>query len=180
MRLLLVRHPRPQVAPGICYGSTDLGVTSGQREQTLATLAVQLPRSVPLYSSPLRRCAELAALMPCASLNYDTRLAEMHFGDWEMRAWDDIPRPEIDAWAADVAGYHPGGGESVTQMAHRVAAFHAYVRRLPDREVIVVCHAGTMRLLQACHAGLPPVQAARHAARSPHHIPYGACLVLED
>ena len=46
-------------------------------------------------------------------MRFDARLAELDFGHWEMQSWDGIPRAEVDAWAADVAHYRPGGGESV-------------------------------------------------------------------
>jgi alpha-ribazole phosphatase len=29
MKLILVRHPQPLVAPGVCYGSTDLAIAPG-------------------------------------------------------------------------------------------------------------------------------------------------------
>lgn len=47
----------------------------------------------------------------------------MGFGAWEMRAWNAIPRAEVDAWAADLLHYRPDGGENVLDMACRVAAF---------------------------------------------------------
>ena len=172
MTLILVRHPQPLVAPGICYGSTDLAVAPEQLEQTLAML--RLPSDLPIYSSPLRRCAELAARLT-PSPHYDARLAEMHFGDWEMQPWDAIPRAAIDAWAADTVNYRPGGGESVLQMAQRISAFHT---ALQGQSAIVVCHAGAIRLLTACHAGLAPAEMARQAAQSAHQIPYGSTLTL--
>ncbi|SEO64492.1 alpha-ribazole phosphatase [Duganella sp. CF517] len=180
MRLILVRHPQPLVAAGVCYGSTDLQVAPAQLARTLAALAPQLPAGLPVYSSPLRRCAELAAGLSAAPL-YDARLVEMHFGDWEMRPWDDIPRADVDAWAADLVNYQPGGGESVLRMAARIAAFHADLQRQlgDDGEAIVICHAGAMRLLSACHSGLPAPEMALQAARTPHHIAYGATLILE-
>jgi alpha-ribazole phosphatase len=179
MRLILVRHPQPLVAAGVCYGSTDLEVAPGELARTLAALEAQLPAGLPVYSSPLRRCAGLAASLSAAPI-VDARLVEMHFGDWEMRAWDDIPRADVDAWAADLVNYQPGGGESVLRMAARIAAFHADLQRQlgDDGEAIVVCHAGAMRLLSACHAGLAPPEMALQAARTPHHIAYGAKLVL--
>ena len=179
MRLILVRHPRPLVAAGVCYGSTDLEVDPGELEHALAALTPQLPAGLPVYSSPLRRCAGLAARLSNTPM-FDARLVEMHFGRWEMRAWDDIPRADVDAWAADLVEYRPGGGESVLQMAARIAAFHADLQRQlgDDGEAIVICHAGAMRLLSACHAGLPPTEMALQAARTPHHIAYGATLTL--
>jgi len=180
MRLILIRHPQPLVDAGICYGSTDLEVAPAQLERTLATLAPQLPAGLPVYASPLSRCAGLAARLSDTPI-FDARLMEMDFGSWEMRAWDDIARADIDAWAADLPNYRPGGAESVLEMAMRIAAFHADLQRQlgDDGEAIIVCHAGAMRLLSACHAGLAPPEMALQAARAPHHIAYGATLILE-
>jgi alpha-ribazole phosphatase len=179
MRLILVRHPKPLVAAGVCYGSTDLDVAPGQLDEALAALAPQLPGGVPLYSSPLRRCAGLAALL-CAAPIFDERLVEMDFGQWEMRPWDDIPRADIDAWAADLVNYRPGGGDSVLRMAERIAGFYSDLQRQlgSDGEAIIVCHAGAMRLLSACHAGLSAPAMALQAACTPHHIDYGTTLIL--
>lgn len=171
MKLTLVRHPQPQVAPGVCYGSTDLAIAPGQLEQTVA--ALKLPAGLPIYSSPLRRCAELAARLDY-NIRYDARLAEMHFGEWEMQPWDAIPRAAIDAWAADVVHYRPGGGESVLQVAERIASFYNEL----NGDAIIICHAGTMRLLAARHAGLPPAEMALQAAQTGHQIPYGSTLTL--
>jgi alpha-ribazole phosphatase len=171
MKLILVRHPQPQVAPGICYGSTDLAIAPGQLEKTLA--ALELPAGLPIYSSPLRRCAELAARLS-DNIIYDARLAEMHFGDWEMQPWDVIPRAAIDAWAADILHSQPGGGESVLQMAERITAFYNTL----TGDAIIICHAGAMRLLAARHAGLAPAEMALQAAQTAHQIPYGSTLTL--
>lgn len=183
MKLILVRHPQPLVAAGVCYGRTDLDVDGQQMEQIHHQLAATLPHQLALYSSPLRRCAALAsALAPqllCAAPRFDPRLAEIDFGTWEMQPWDQIPRAEIDAWSNDLLDYHPGGGESLRQMAARVAAFLAELQRQRD-DAIVICHAGTMRLLSACHAGLAPPEAALQAAKTPHKIAYGTILVLQS
>lgn len=182
MRLYLIRHPQPEVAAGICYGSTDLPVSEQENQRALAALAA-LPPDASLYASPLRRCSEFAALLAAArgfaDVIHDARLAEMDFGAWEMRAWNDIPRTEIDAWAADPAGYCPAGGESVTRMAQRVRAFVADLHGLKLEQAVVVCHAGTIRLLLADQLNLSPAETARHAARTPHRIAYGEMLVLD-
>lgn len=179
MRLVLVRHPQPLVAAGVCYGSTDLDVAPEQLERTLAALAPQLPADVPLYSSPLRRCAGLAARLSAAPI-FDARLVEMDFGAWEMRPWDDIPRADIDAWAADMVHYQPGGGDSVLRMAARIADFYEDLQRQlgEDGQAIVICHAGAMRLLSARHAGLSLAAMAHQAASTPHKIAYGELLIL--
>ncbi|KQQ42417.1 phosphoglycerate mutase [Duganella sp. Leaf126] len=181
MRLTLIRHPQPEVAPGVCYGRTDLAVAAHHLEQAVAALLPVLPAGVPLFSSPLQRCAALALRLTPAPV-FDARLVEMDFGSWEMHAWDSIARASVDAWAADLANYRPGGGESVLQMAERVATFYADLQRQlagdGAAEAIVVCHAGTMRLLAARHAGLAPLAMALQAAGAPHQLPYGQTLVL--
>jgi alpha-ribazole phosphatase len=185
MKLILVRHPQPEVAAGICYGSTDLAVSPQQREavlHALHALLATLPATVALYSSPLRRCADLASQLhaqrPECTLAFDPRLVEMDFGAWEMRAWDDIPRQQIDDWAADLINYRPGGGENVLTMTARVADFYGTIQR-QRHDAVVICHAGTIRLMAALHDGLPPPEAALQAARAPLSIAYGASLILE-
>ncbi len=78
---------------------------------------------------------------------------EIDFGCWEMRKWDDIPRYEIDAWAKDVEGARPHGGESVAQMMERV---RSYLNDLPKSEghVLAVTHLGVVRCAAAV-LGLP-------------------------
>ncbi|MQR01641.1 phosphoglycerate mutase [Glaciimonas sp. GS1] len=187
MRITLVRHPKPIVAANICYGSSDLAIADDELTRVSNSLSITLPQTAALFSSPLRRCAELAARLNYPSLQFDARLTEMHFGAWEMRSWDEIPRTEIDAWASDLIHYRPGDGESVLQMATRVAGFYADIQNLPDDEVIIICHAGTIRLLTACHqhaehennVDLSLSKIARHAATTRHRIPYGTPIILE-
>jgi alpha-ribazole phosphatase len=177
MQLILVRHPQPDVAPGLCYGRTDMPTSIEAIALVAANLrAAGLPGRLPVYASPLARCATLAAALD-VPVTLDARLAEMDFGAWEMRAWDAIPRAEVDAWAADLLHYRPGGGENVLGVALRVAAFRA---ELQHPAALVICHAGTIRLLSALQAGGGIEQAALRAASSPHRIGYGEVIVLKD
>lgn len=176
LTLHLVRHLAPVVAPGVCYGRTDLDVDPALQAQSLAALRARLPDDVPVYASPLQRCAGLAHALFGARVVLDERLVELDFGAWEMRRWDDIARAEVDAWAADVTRYRPGGGESVFGMAQRIAAFEA---SLPGHgQAIVICHAGTIRLLAARLRGLDPHAMAGEAAARAHAIAYGSITVM--
>jgi alpha-ribazole phosphatase len=180
MKLHLLRHPQPAVAAGLCYGASDIGVDPGALESVLAALRrAGLPGSLPVYTSPLRRCAELARRLAPPELHIDARLAEMDFGAWEMRAWSAIARTDVDAWNADLLGYRPGGAENVREVAQRVAAFRNALSSSGTREALVICHAGTIRLLLAMRADSNLEAAALHAAQTPHRIGYGELLVLE-
>ena len=157
-RLLLVRHPKPAVAPGTCYGSTDVGVDPDDARALLARLVATLPRHARLASSPLRRCADLAHALadhgwPAPRL--DARLAEMHFGDWEGRPWDDIPREQVDAWSADVARYVPPGGESVQMLAARATRAVLDLVAEMDGALIIVTHAGVIQTVTRTLSGAP-------------------------
>lgn len=183
MRLHLVRHPKPVIEPGTCYGSSDLPVNAGHCDLVATALLDSLPNDAAVFSSPLRRCADLAAKLASGlsqkPVVFDERLVEMHFGQWELQPWSDIARCEIEAWANDVAIYRPGGGDSVLQMAARVRDFHDELLRGRHADAVIVCHAGTIRLLLACRLGLPLAEIARHAARIPHGIAYGAVISLD-
>lgn len=166
MRTLLIRHPKPDIDAGICYGRSDIGLADDPDERA-AALRPLLPSDAALFSSPLRRCLELArTLHPQPAI--DARLVEMNFGDWEMRHWDDIPRTEIDTWAADPLGYAPPGGESANALRVRVASL---LRELPEVAVLVA-HGGVLR---ACVAELVGV-ADWHKL----HFDYGAVSLIEN
>jgi alpha-ribazole phosphatase len=175
MTLYLVRHPRPDVAPGLCYGASDVPVPDAELARVHAALAKQNLHHLPVYASPLQRCALLAERLAPGRVTLDARLAEMDFGAWELRPWSGIPRSDVDAWTADLLHYRPGGAENVLDVARRVQAFAGDLR---GASALVVCHAGTIRLLTALHGGVPLEQAALRAAQTPHRIGYGQLVVL--
>lgn len=167
MILHLIRHPQPAVAPGICYGRLDVAAEDAAAVAT--RLRAHLAGGLPVWSSPLRRCRDLAELLrPQPAI--DERLSEMDFGAWEGRAWDVIPRHELDAWAADVGGYAPPGGESPYQLQRRALAF---VSELNVPEGIIVTHAGVIRVLLAHWHGLHPAQWQQLV------FDYGSCTTVE-
>ena len=151
MQVFLIRHPRPLVEPGLCYGRLDVDC-----EDPLPVAArLQLPPATTILSSPLRRARRLAeALDPCFRL--DARLAEIDFGDWEGRRWDDIDRELIDDWAADVLNFTPPGGESVADLQRRVIDFAGEIKATVDGpRVALVTHAGVIRALLGHWRQLP-------------------------
>lgn len=67
--------------------------------------------------------------------------AEMDFGDWENRRWEEIGRAALDDWAADFLGYAGHGGESVAHLRDRVARG---LEAVPEGAVVVT-HAGVIK-----------------------------------
>src|SRR5690606_42086613 len=104
MEIHLIRHTKPDIEAGICYGQSDIQLaTSFDKEWT--EIRKKLPLNVDrLFTSPLSRCTKLSerlaahfGLLP----EKDVRLMEMNFGDWEMKKWDDIDQRELNAWMND-------------------------------------------------------------------------------
>lgn len=146
MHMILVRHTRPSVAAGVCYGITDLDVATTFDDEA-AAIVTTLPATDRLVSSPLRRCRRLAERIGTARDTvpvFDERLRELDFGTWEGVPWDAIPRAELDAWAADFFHARPHGGESVHMLRERVETAIADYRR-SGKSHMMITHAGVIK-----------------------------------
>ncbi len=159
MRLLLIRHPKPEVPEGTCYGRLDVPPQHEHLEQTVQRLRVRWsagarPAPAAVFSSPLQRCARLADALAgdvWPEVRHDARIAEVHFGRWEGRRWAELPREELDAWRADIAGHRPPEGESLRDLAQRLLAFvdECLPREAPPHaEVVLVTHVGVIQTLR--------------------------------
>jgi len=160
--IYLIRHTTPAIARGICYGQTDLDVTESFASEA-AMIRQHLPRSIGLvYSSPLKRCTLLAGeLFPGKPLRLAPELMEIHCGDWEMRAWDDLPPEEVNPWMADFVQIRIPGGESYIDLHKRVTGCWEGIRRVAahpgegsatqtnmepaTRDIAVIAHGGVIR-----------------------------------
>ena len=178
-QIFLVRHPKPDIAPGICYGSTDVPAAPAELSAALAYLDKLLPNDARIISSPLSRCAQLAELLGMRaqrSFKLDARLAERDCGAWELRAWVDVPRSELDAWAADFMGYSVPGAESVRQLQTRVlAAWKEHTGQLAQQPLAFITHAGPIQVLLAYMTGIalsanPTVEVACGAVVALTHV----------
>ena len=170
--LWLVRHARPLIDTDRCYGRLDVAAdaqATAEAAQTLRTaLHAALPvdlRDVHLSYSPLQRCEQLAhdlkALEADFTINPDTRLLEMDFGNWEGLRWDDIGEAAVSTWAQNLASHAPGNGESLAQMLHRVNAALQEARCRPQPHQVWITHAGVARCVQWLlqHGSRPPQSA---------------------
>lgn len=149
--LYLIRHTTPHIAPGICYGQLDIDVADSFASEANNVLHFLPPLQLVLTSPLLRtrRLAENLAQAQHCELRSDARLLEKNFGVWEGKAWDDIARGEIDAWADDFMGYAAQGGESAQQVMQRVQSLLSEVAQLPQKNIALVAHAGSIRAMLA-------------------------------
>lgn len=174
--IYLIRHTTPAVEKGICYGQTDLDVTSSFDEEA-AIIRECLPACFSaVYSSPLRRCSMLARrLFPDLSVQLREELMEIHCGEWEMKTWDELPKEEIDPWMADFVNIRIPGGESYIELHARVnRCWEEIVAVAGSGPVAVVAHGGVIRSILAGLTGTPLIDSFKAFA-----LYYGCVIRLE-
>lgn len=180
MKLWLVRHARPLVDTGVCYGVSDIAADAGHTQECAARLAQVLPRQLTVWHSPLRRCAQLAqtlyALRPDLRMCAEPRLREMDFGAWEGVRWEAIAPCHFDAWTADFGAHRFGGRESVNDLMHRVRS--ACVDGAgPGDDAVWITHAGVMRAAALLARGVTEVRSAQQWPQE--ELPWGEWLTLD-
>ncbi len=163
MTFFLVRHALPMIDKGICYGQLDVPADIEATKTCAQQLHQILPTGITVITSTLQRCElltpELIGLRPDLTVKTDPKLQEMHFGDWEGRAWADIGPAKLTAWTDDFANYRAGGtGESVTQFMARVGA--AFDELDPTKDTLWITHAGVIRAATLLAQGI------RHISRA--------------
>lgn len=115
-----------------------------------------------VYSSDLRRArctAEIIAEHVGCAVRTDPRLRERSFGSLEGTPLAELP-PEVtgirSGRIADVDA-HAAGGESLRDLAARCTDFATWLEAEQDgRDVVIVAHGGSIRLLRAAIAGIDP------------------------
>ncbi|MFL5287220.1 MAG: histidine phosphatase family protein [Rhodopila sp.] len=163
MKLLLIRHTAVTGTDGICYGRTDVPLAASFAAEAAAVRAalraILAPPPWTLYASPALRCRLLAETFDVPA-TVDPRLGEVDFGDWDGRAWNELPRSALDGWCENFVHARPPGGESFTDLITRAEAFVADIaRRHPHGTVLAVTHAGIIRALLAPRRGLGYIDA---------------------
>lgn len=175
MALTLIRHTRVATAEGLCYGRTDVPLATTFAEEAAAVRTRLTPTPRLVFTSPSTRCRRLAEILGAEEVRIDARLVELDFGQWENRRWSDLPRAEVDRWAADFVTLAPPDGESLHALAARVDEFRQDVERiLPEGDLAVVTHGGVIRAW-LCRRERRPLQTAFERT-----VAFGACLTLES
>ena len=158
MDLYLIRHTRPKIEAGVCYGRLDVPLAPTCVEDC-AAVAARLPPVEAVWTSPLARChilAEAIAMRAGVVPVTDVRLRELEFGEWEGRRWEAIGRDESERWAADYWNVAPPGGETYRELYARVGLALAQIIACGAHGVAVVTHAGPIRAALALGLRLEP------------------------
>lgn len=121
-----------------------------------------------IVSSPLLRCrafAEELAARHGLPLTLDERLREVGFGTWEGKSAAEIEQETpgaLQRFKADPVVARPQGAEPLDVFYRRVAAaLEALAERHPDGHVLLLGHAGVIRMALARALAMPPANAYR-------------------
>ena len=174
MEVILIRHTSVDVPSGTCYGQTDVPLRSTFEEEAMVT-ASALQTYAPfdhVYTSPLSRCTKLATFCGYDEAQQDARLLEMNFGEWEMKRYDEIEDPQLQAWYTDWQHVSATEGESFVQLYERVAQFLSELKKKTYQKVAIFAHGGVLTCAQIYAKEI----SVEEAFASP--TPYGGIISL--
>ena len=159
MILYIWRHPKPISASGLCIGQTDIKVD----RRKLKRLANKIQRFVQLqrlpkvvWVSPLQRSLKVGQLLAQRGFQYKVapELAEIHFGEWDGKFWQQIEKQAIDEWCDNFANFSPANGESLQQLFNRAESWLDKIAvEQVNTPVLAIGHAGWINAAKMLAAG---------------------------
>lgn len=163
LNVYLLRHGETQYnADGNRYcGRTDICLTAkGLKQASLVFDQLRGKKIDAVYASPLeraRRTAEIAT--GSKTVETDSRLIEVDFGNWEGRTKEEFMAENAfvwNAWMDDPGNSRAGGtGETGNEVVKRVDAFYnEMLIRHANGTILVVGHNGINRLYMAHKLGM--------------------------
>lgn len=142
MKLYLIRHTAVDVLQGICYGQTDVALKDTfESEAAIVKQNLDSIRPAIVFSSPLSRCARLAAFCGFDKPLFDKRLMELHFGDWEGEEWRNL---DMSVWETDWINPPAPNGESFMDLYARITSFFEELKEKEHDPVFIFTHGGVV------------------------------------
>lgn len=156
----LMRHGEP-VGGRKYRGQTDDPLSEKGWGQMRAAVGEHKPWQH-IVSSPLSRCHAFASELAQKHdlpLCVDARFMEVKFGEWEGQTAEQLKAHDPDIIARfrrDPIGERPAGAEPLEDFLARVAAaWNDLLSAHVGKHVLLVCHAGVIRMTLAHVLGIP-------------------------
>jgi probable phosphoglycerate mutase len=140
------------------------GLNDEGREQARLTADWLAPLSEDVHAlvtSPVRRTRETAEIVAARlglTVQEEPALAEMEFGAWEGKTFEEVRThhpDDLDAWLGSLE-HPPGGGESFLAVQERVlAGLDRLLASYGGRTVLAVSHVTPIKVLVARALGAP-------------------------
>lgn len=164
-RLFLVRHGPTHAKTMVGWSDlpADLSDTAA-----IGRLCAHLPDDAIVVSSDLIRAVHTADAIQNSRIRlpHDRNLREIHFGDWELKRFDEIEAQDPDrirAYWETPGDVTPPNGESWNQVSDRVdTAIDRLLAQHFGRDLIVVAHFGAILTQVARAEGLSASSAFSH------------------
>jgi probable phosphoglycerate mutase len=181
-KILLLRHGEIHGANAEkrFVGQFDVPLNRTGRDQ--ARWWRQRMATVPLaniVSSDLRRCmqtARIAAADHLVPIEASSELREIDLGRWEGMRFAEVKQRWPDAFRQrgdDIARFRPPQGENFSDLHQRVVPFFENVVKQGGQHLLIVTHAGVIRIL-VCHMLGLPIENLLHIAQG-----YGAMNLID-
>lgn len=158
MKLLLIRHPEPDIEKGICYGQLDIPLRDGWQEEAERLNQWLKKRFLgqrgQAFHSPLQRALLLAEQLFLTS-QPEGSLKELDFGLWEGKPWQQIPKLEMERWGDDLNNANPYQGESLQQLSDRLYNWWQELEKEQLDYLILMTHSGVIKVLVSLLCGWP-------------------------
>ncbi len=157
----LLRHGEP-VGGRKYRGRTDDSLSEKGWQQMRDAVGVHRPWQG-IVSSTLVRCSafadELAKRLDIP-LRADHRLEELGFGEWEGQTAEELNRlnaGQVDRFLDDPVAHRPPGAEPLDEFRARVqSAWQEICERHQGQHVLVIAHAGVIRMILSDVLDIPP------------------------
>ncbi len=150
----LMRHGEP-VGGSRYRGQMDDPLSSTGWAQMRAAVGQHRPWDA-ILSSPLSRCLDFAQELAGNTglpLEIDERLMEIGFGVWQGKTHDEVTQfdPGLQQrFFRDPMSHRPEGAEGLGDFRLRVlSAWNDILNRHAGRHILMVCHAGVIRMVLA-------------------------------
>ncbi|MBU1583854.1 MAG: histidine phosphatase family protein [Proteobacteria bacterium] len=160
--IFLLRHGRIQGYETKRFiGRTDVLLDDLGREQGLFwQTALSGMGFDAVYSSTLKRCMDTASLVcPEHKIYIESRLNEINMGTWDGKSFDEIRQAmpkEFEKRGQQMDSFKPPGGESFQDLQDRALPFFDEIRKKQVGRILLVTHAGVIRVILCRIMGLHP------------------------
>lgn len=157
----MIRHGEP-VGGRKYRGQTDDPLSEKGWQQMRNAVADHRPWDA-IVTSPLLRCREFARELSqrhSIPLHEEPRLKEIGFGCWEGKTAEQLMQSQHDilvAFWSDPVNNRPQGAEPLLDFQRRiVSAWQDLLATHAGKHILIVCHAGTIRMSLQHILDMPP------------------------
>lgn len=160
--LILIRHGQTDWnLNSVCQGQQDIPLNEAGLAESRALAAhlaaTQIDVMVASDLERARQTAEVVNQHHNLPIQYDARLREMHFGEWEGQPFEALKKAYphyLSYWLFDPVD--PPGGEHISQFARRVyALYDDIIEQHAGLRIALIGHGGALKLIICRALGMP-------------------------